>query len=49
MEFVLRLDEPSLQFIVNALAEKPYREVANIVGNIMEQVRQQQQAANPPE
>lgn len=41
--FTLTLDPKQLDYIANVLAARPYAEVSQLLQNITEQVRQQQQ------
>lgn len=43
----IELEEKEAQVLLNALAARPYMEVAGLIQRIMEQVTQQQQA--PPD
>jgi hypothetical protein len=47
MDFVLKLSEAHLNVIIEALARKPYGDVASIFSSIGAQINEQQAAKSP--
>lgn len=46
-ELILKLSPEKVQLILNVLAERPFKEVADIIPDIMQQAQNQPQPAQP--